>query len=177
MESDRFVLTQVIPARGRDYFTAAAELGLEGVIGKQVDSPYLPGRRSRYWSKFKNTHAASFVICGYTENPTSRGTLSALVLGAYMDGKLTNFGLAGTGFSQNDLAFLQTELEARTTEICPFTGGPLRMKGFRWTEPALVCEVQYLELTDQKTLRHPLFKGMRTDLTPGECTYPPGEEG
>ena len=63
-ETDRFILTQLVPERGRDYFAAAVELGLEGVIGKQAESPYLPGKRSRNWVKFKNTHTASFVICG-----------------------------------------------------------------------------------------------------------------
>ena len=176
-EADRFVLTQLVPERGKDYFAAATKLGLEGVIGKRSDSPYLPGKRSRNWVKFKNTHTASFVVCGWTENPTTRGNLSALVLGAYVNGRLTNLGMAGTGFTQNELAMLQAEMEARGTEICPFTGEPLRMKGFHWVRPELVCDVQYLELTDRGTLRHPLYKGLREDVDPEECFFPPGEEG
>ena len=43
------------------------------------------------------------------------------------------------------------------------------MKGFHWVEPELVCDVQYLELTDQGTLRHPLYKGLREDVDPEEC--------
>ncbi len=176
-EADQFILTQIIPKTGQAYFNSATALGLEGVVGKQIDSPYLPGKRSRYWVKFKNTHVASFLICGYTENVTSRGSLSALVLGAHVEGKLTSLGLVGTGFSQSDLALLQTELEARRTEVCPFTGEVLRMKGFHWAVPELVCDVEYLELTEQGTLRHPLWKGMRADVAPGECRFPPGEEG
>ncbi|MGE5598566.1 MAG: ATP-dependent DNA ligase, partial [Bacteroidota bacterium] len=38
IEADQFVLTQLVPERGRDYFAAAVRLGLEGVVGKQVHS-------------------------------------------------------------------------------------------------------------------------------------------
>ncbi|MGE5530093.1 MAG: non-homologous end-joining DNA ligase [Patescibacteria group bacterium] len=174
--ADRFILTQVVPERGRDYFAAAAALGLEGVVGKKLDGPYLPGRRSRHWVKFKHTRTASFAVCGWTENPTARGALASLVLGAYVDGRLANFGLVGTGFSRSDLAFWERELKAFATVTCPFTGAPLRMKGFHWAEPRLVCDVQYLELTDQGTLRHPLYRGLREDVAPEECVFPPVEE-
>ncbi len=173
-ETDRFILTRQVPERGREYFAAAGRLGLEGVIGKQADSPYLPGRRSRYWVKFRNTKIASFLICGYTESPSSQGMPGALALGAYLDGKLTSFGMVGTGFSQAELSMLRPVLAALETAVCPFTGAGLRMKGFHWTRPALVCDVEYLELTDQGTLRHPLYKGLREDLEPEECTFPPG---
>lgn len=174
---DAMVPAEAVPERGKDYFAAATRLGLEGVVGKQVGSPYLPGRRSRYWVKFKKVKTASFVICGYTVNPTARGEVSALVLGAYTEGRLRNFGMVGTGFTQAELQMLQRELAGLETETSPFTGEPLRMKGLVWTEPRLICDVQYLELTDRGTLRHPLYKGLRGDLGPEECRFPPEEAG
>ena len=171
--ADPYLLTETVSGRGKDYFAAAAALGLEGVVGKGSQSPYLPGKRTRHWVKFKNVHVASFLICGYTVNPTTRGELSALVLGAYQCGKLVEFGMAGTGFSQNELAYLQSELTKLKTEICPFTGKPLRLPNRHWVEPEMICDVQYLELTDQGVLRHPLYKGLRGDLAPKECTFPP----
>ncbi len=174
-EADQYILSETFPARGKDCFAAAGALGLEGVVGKQVESPYLPGKRSHYWVKCKHTHTASFVICGYTENPTGRGRLSSLVLGAYHAGELKHYGLVGTGFSQAGLRVLEAALRERETETCPFTGGPVRLKGFHWAVPELVCEVQYLEVTGEGVLRHPLFLGMREDLMPADCVFPPGE--
>lgn len=169
--ADRYLLTETVPGRGKDYFAAASALGLEGVVGKGLQSPYLPGKRTRHWVKFKHVHVASFLICGYTLNPTTRGELSALVLGAYHHGKLRQFGMAGTGFSQDELAYLQSALSARRTEICPFTGKPLRLPNCQWVRPGMICDVQYLELTDQGALRHPLYKGLREDLAPEACTF------
>lgn len=39
----------------RTVFAACAELGLEGVVAKKLDSPYRPGKRSRDWIKLKTT--------------------------------------------------------------------------------------------------------------------------
>ncbi|NLG85354.1 MAG: ATP-dependent DNA ligase [Firmicutes bacterium] len=171
------VAAEAVPGRGKDYFAAATGLGLEGVVGKQIESPYLPGRRSRYWVKFKKVKTASFVICGYTVNPTTRGEISALVLGAYTEGRLRNYGMVGTGFTRAELRLLGRELAKLQTEKCPFTGTSSPRKDLIWTEPRLVCDVQYLELTERGTLRHPLYKGLRGDLAPEECRFPPDEAG
>jgi len=40
------------PGGGRFALEAARDQGLPGVIGKRLDSPYVPGRRSRRWLKF-----------------------------------------------------------------------------------------------------------------------------
>jgi ATP-dependent DNA ligase len=38
---------------GCKLFARVGRLGLEGVIAKRTDSPYLPGKRSRHWLKIK----------------------------------------------------------------------------------------------------------------------------
>jgi bifunctional non-homologous end joining protein LigD len=44
-----------IETEGEFMFEHAARIGLEGVVGKKADSPYL-GYRSRYWLKSKPAH-------------------------------------------------------------------------------------------------------------------------
>jgi ATP-dependent DNA ligase len=47
-----------ICGHGCQMFDRVAELGLEGIIAKRLDSPYLPGRRSRHWLKIKPNRVA-----------------------------------------------------------------------------------------------------------------------
>jgi bifunctional non-homologous end joining protein LigD len=42
-------------------------------------------------------------------------------------------------------------------------------RGHTWVQPALVCEVKYLEVTEDGLLRHPVFMRFRDDKTPDEC--------
>jgi bifunctional non-homologous end joining protein LigD len=39
-----------------------------------------------------------------------------------------------------------------------------------WVESRLVCEVVYMAVTPDMSLRHPRFKGLRDDKNPAECT-------
>lgn len=43
---DELVLANFIEKKGTAYFESIVELGLEGVIAKKKDSPYLPGKKS-----------------------------------------------------------------------------------------------------------------------------------
>ena len=38
---------------GTKFFEQAGRQGLEGIMAKRLDGPYLPGKRSRYWLKIK----------------------------------------------------------------------------------------------------------------------------
>jgi len=47
------LMTEGVRHYGHRLFTQVMSLGLEGIMAKRVDSPYLPGRRSPYWLKIK----------------------------------------------------------------------------------------------------------------------------
>jgi ATP-dependent DNA ligase len=53
------------------------QLGLEGVVGKRIDSIYDPGERSGAWIKVRTNMEQEFVIGGYI--PGSRGFAALLV--------------------------------------------------------------------------------------------------
>ena len=52
-EGPHVILSVPVEGRGEDYFRAAVEKGLEGVMAKRKDSPYEPGVRSGAWLKVK----------------------------------------------------------------------------------------------------------------------------
>ncbi len=170
--TNELILADTIEGSGVAYFNSISKMGLEGVIAKKKGSIYSPGKRVKTWLKFKRKKTGKFIICGFVINSTSRGELSSLILGAYMDGCLTYFGMVGTGFTRKELEIILTELKKMVVKASPFT----RListppKNVYWTRPIVVCEVEYLELTDDGSLRHPNFKSFRPEIKPEECIY------
>ncbi|MGH8598281.1 MAG: DNA polymerase ligase N-terminal domain-containing protein, partial [Gammaproteobacteria bacterium] len=52
---------------GPALFKAAAAHGLEGIMAKERNSIYMPGKRTSHWFKIKTRHTADCVIIGYTK--------------------------------------------------------------------------------------------------------------
>ena len=139
---------------------------LEGVIAKRLDCPYLPGRRSSGWVKVKNIGSTDVVVGGWLPGERGRaGRLGALVVGIPGDdGELRYAGRVGTGFTQAELGRLGALLEPLARTASPFAGRqPPKLT--RFVEPRLVARVEYTERTQAGTLRHPAYKGLRTEPT------------
>ncbi|MGI8920832.1 MAG: non-homologous end-joining DNA ligase [Solirubrobacteraceae bacterium] len=153
-----------IPARnvgdGAALLAATREQGLEGVVAKQLDSRYLPGRRSRAWVKVKNAQRETLVIGGWLAGEGTRsGRLGALAVGRPEDGELRYVGRVGTGFDESELRRLGELLAPLERAGSPFAGrgGP---KGAHWVTPSLRAEVEYTERTSSGLLRHPIYRGL-----------------
>ena len=82
-------------------------------------------------------------------------------------------GHVGTGFDERTLRDLLALLEKHESPTSPFAVKPRTNQPARWCLPELVCEVEYVEITRDGTLRHPTFRGLRSDIDPREAT---GEE-
>lgn len=162
------ILSKFILEKGRPYFDACVSEGLEGVIAKRLDGVYLPGRRSNSWQKFKNNREADLVICGYQKGTGGR-LLGSLILGGYRDRQLVYQGKVGTGFNEQEAGLLLEKLEELAVDQKTLVIPPKESKQARWVKPVLVCTVKYLTLTSEGYLRHPVYKGLRTDKTPEEC--------
>jgi bifunctional non-homologous end joining protein LigD len=158
----------------KELLAASREHGLEGVVLKLLDSCYVPGKRTGSWLKVKNTGRQEFVIGGWLPGEgRRRNRIGSLLVGYFEpdgDGAVLRYaGKVGTGFSDEDLASLQTRLEPLERRSNPFAGrrGP---KGARFVEPELVAEVEFRELTADGMVRHGSFKGLRDDKPPAEVT-------
>src|SRR6266516_801846 len=69
---------------GPALLAAAKEQQLEGIMGKRLESRYLPGKRTRDWLKFKAHQRQEFVIAGYTRGKGRReNSFGSLVLAVY----------------------------------------------------------------------------------------------
>ena len=150
--------------------------GLEGLIGKQRNSVYEPGRRSGAWIKLKCVNEQEFVIGGYTPPAGSRKYFGAILVGYYEIGKLRFAGKVGSGFTEKSLSMLHKKFRGEEQDDCPFVdlpskqGGewvqgitPSMMKKMHWVNPTFVAEIKFAEWTRDQKLRQPVFLGMRED--------------
>jgi len=154
--------SDTLEASPQDLLVSARRVGLEGVIGKRVDSAYV-SRRSPDWIKLKTQLRQEFVIGGYTAPKGSRAGLGALMLGVHdEDGALKYAGNVGTGFNDKVLKDLKARLEKIHTERSPFAKLPAGVKG-QFVKPQLLAEVAFGEWTHGGHIRHSVFQGLRSD--------------
>lgn len=150
--------------------------GLEGVMAKRRECPYEPGRRSRSWLKIKHVHHQEVVIGGWKPGEGARGGgIGSLLVGVPdPDGRLVFCGHVGSGFTVAMLDDMARRLRRLARATSPFaTEVPAaHARVAKWVSPKLVGEVTYSEWTRDGRLRHPVWRGLRPDLTPKDVRLP-----
>ena len=155
---------------GTALFDAAAGAGLEGIIAKERNSIYVPGKRSSHWIKIKTRRTVDCVILGYTKGKGDRGaTFGALQLGMFRGTELVYVGKVGSGFDESTSKTVLSELEKIERGDRPVKEKPLDDSATVWLEPLLVCEIQYASRARTGNLREPVFIRLRPDKAPDEC--------
>src|SRR5712691_11278501 len=158
------------PGGAADILAASLANALEGVVGKPLASAYHPGQR-RDWIKVKNVRHQEVIICGWKPGQGRRAdTIGSLLVGVWDGHRLRYAGHVGTGFTQAMLADLTRRLQPLRRADSPFgTMMPAQhARGAQWVQPELVGEVAFTEWTSDKVLRHPSWRGLRTDKDPGQ---------
>ncbi|HZY18894.1 MAG TPA: DNA ligase D [Ramlibacter sp.] len=162
--------SEVFEARPQDVVASACQLGLEGVIAKRRDAPYVT-RRSGDWLKLKCTQRQEFVIGGFTDPKGSRTGIGSLLLGIHdQDGRLQYAGNVGTGFNERSLKELREQLDALAAPRPPFAPTPGLPRNAHWVRPELLAEISFGEWTREGRIRHSVFHGLRADKPPQRIT-------
>jgi bifunctional non-homologous end joining protein LigD len=153
--------------------TKAAEL--EGVVSKGRESLYLPGARSESWVKVPNRTEFVAIIGGWIPETDSPNRLGALWVGHAADEAtfvarpvLYPLGRVGSGLAhshRDDLLKVLREIERPTSPFEPMPTGP-GVRHTRWVEPLLCAQVRYLSITENGTLRQPVLRALRPDVSP-----------
>lgn len=157
----RIRYSEHIVGNGEKLLNSFCEADLEGVISKKADGRYI-GSRSGGWLKTKCIKRQEFVVVGWTPSDKSR-TFRSLILAIHEAGVLRYAGKVGTGFNNAEL-FRLMELMAPLEQNEATVKAPrAEVRGAKWLKPTLVAEIAYTEMTNEGTLRHPSYLGLRED--------------
>ncbi len=154
-----------VEGKGKEFYKAAQKADLEGIIAKKKSSIYSRGIRSSEWLKVKNHKSEEAVIVGYTEPKGGRTRFGSLILGRYQNGKLIYAGHVGSGFNDNSLKEIHDLLQPTVTEKMPFDTKPVTNSPPTWLRPEWVVSVKYGQITEDGLFRHPVFLGIRDDVS------------
>jgi bifunctional non-homologous end joining protein LigD len=172
----RIRISDYVEATPNDLLSAVREQGLEGIIGKQKDSSYQPGKRSGAWIKHRVNRGQEFVIGGYFPGPHG---FDSLIVGYYDGDKLMYVARTRNGFVPASRRQVFSKLKHLVASVCPFVNLPEtrrsrfgeelnaeKMKKAVWLKPAAVAQIEFLEWTEADRLRHSKFVGLREDKNP-----------
>ena len=148
-------------------FKESRDAGHEGLVVKELESQYYPGKRGRHWTKLKHeldTIDAVIVIAEYGHGKRA-GTLSDYTFAVrdeYDSGSLKTIGKAYSGLTDAEIGKMTEKLRSIT----------IRDEGYRLiVRPEIVLEVAFdsIQKSDRHNsgfaLRFPRIKYIRTDKT------------
>lgn len=153
------IFSSFVKEKGKKTFELAQNLGLEGIVAKEIYSTY-NGNRDDDWLKIKCYKRQEFIIGGYTKTDKNKN-LSAIHVGYYKNKKLIYAGKVGTGFDNDIRKELNKKFEKITRKSTPFAD--FDDENAIWLTPKFVAEIQFAEFTKNNVLRQPSFIGLRND--------------
>jgi len=171
--------SEFVQGGGEALFKKITAKGYEGIIAKDAQGTYRPGRRSEGWLKIKTANMQEVIICGYTKPQNSRKYFGSLMLGIYDQGRLRYAGNCGTGFTETSLKDLYERMQEYVVKKCPFAEKPVlrgRKSNPTWLSPHLVCNVKFQHWTREGLMRVPVFMGLRSDKKASEVVRETPEE-
>jgi DNA ligase D-like protein (predicted ligase) len=166
-------LCEQFETSAEDMLTAVRQLGLEGIIGKQKDSRYEPGKRTGAWVKCRIHQGQEFVIGGYFPGPHG---FDSIIVGYFQGNDLIYIARTRNGFVPASRRHVFSKFKDKTISNCPFVNLPETqpsrfgreldaetMKKAVWLRPEVVAQIEFLEWTEADRLRHSKFAGLRED--------------
>lgn len=154
--------------QGKMLFKEMQKMNLEGMIAKRKLSKYHIGKRTSDWLKIKNVQSQEAIIVGFTDPKGSRQYFGSLLIAVKNKGKLVYIGNVGTGFNEKSLKDIHSRLKKIIRKTSPLDLPIKEMPDVTWVEPQLVCNIKFTEITDDGSVRHPVFLGLRVDKAPEE---------
>jgi DNA ligase-1 len=173
LDPERFDLSQLIAADSfealEDLRLNARDVSIEGIMLKRRDSPYVAGRRTGLWYKWKRDPLTADCVLMYAARGSGKRSsyYSDYTFGCWSEeGELLPVGKAYFGFTDEELKWLDGWIRGHTIQRF----GPVRE-----VEKALVLEVAFdsIHLSSRHksglAMRFPRVSRIRTDKPAAEA--------
>lgn len=140
---------------------------LEGIICKNLNSPYIINGKNSDWRKIKNYKDIIAVIGGVTYRS---GVVNSMLLGLYDNqNQFLYIGHVGTGrLTGAEWKEFTKIIEPLKINHKPFINQPERLNKVQWIRPVLTVKVQYIEWPEGRSLRQPSIQAF-VDQAPEKC--------
>ncbi|CCD93364.1 conserved hypothetical protein [Bradyrhizobium sp. ORS 375] len=143
---------------GREMFSHACKVGLEGVVSKVASSRYVSGRNND-WVKTTCAQRETLPIAGFSLDGDE---WDGIYVGRYMGDDLVYSGKVDHGFDRSSADELRTRLTPLIRKTQPYAKR-IAHRGV-WVEPELLAEIEYRTKSAEGKVRHSFYKGLREDL-------------
>ena len=157
LDPDRFDVSQLIEATSFEELENlrlnARDVSIEGIMLKRRDSPYVAGRRTGFWYKWKRDPLTADCVLMYAQRGSGKRSsyYSDYTFGCWTnEGELLPVGKAYFGFTDEELKWLDRWIRGNTVQRF----GPVRE-----VEKSLVLEVAFDSI--HKSTRHKSGLAMR----------------
>lgn len=149
---------------GKSLFQLMKEKNFEGIVSKNNNSPYFPGKKHADWYKTKIYKQMLVTVGGLN---WKEGMPNSILLGVYENRELRYIGNASSGLKAKDFILLKEYTKEFQQGQSPFSNLKVS-RNSTWFTPRLTCWVRFLEWTEDGRLRHPQIIGF-SDQEPEEA--------
>lgn len=146
---DPLLTPSVVSEDGAAFWSSVSTLGMEGLIAKDKKAPYMEGKRSPAWLKFKTVRRITCIATGYEPGTGARAHFGAMFLALVGPNGPVPVGKVGTGFTEAEIQSLKADLDAGVMPL---------------------VEIEALNVGSGGQLRFPVYRGYRTDLSHLDAT-------
>lgn len=173
LDPERFDVSQLIGAKSFDELeelrAGARDVAIEGIMLKRRDSPYVAGRRTGLWYKWKRDPLTADCVLMYAQRGSGKRSsyYSDYTFGCWTEtGELSPVGKAYFGFTDEELRWLDRWIRGHTVQRF----GPVRE-----VEKSLVLEVAFDSIHRSKrhksgvAMRFPRISRIRGDKPASEA--------
>jgi DNA ligase-1 len=175
LDPERFDISQLIDAKNfeqlEDLRLNARDASIEGIMLKRRDSPYVAGRRTGLWYKWKRDPLTADCVLMYAQRGSGKRSsyYSDYTFGCWTEsGELQPVGKAYFGFTDEELKWLDRWIRGHTVQRF----GPVRE-----VEKSLVLEVAFDSIHKSSrhksgvAMRFPRISRIRTDKPATEADH------
>ena len=149
--ADGVQVVDSVEKSGTALFEAVKAEGLDGIVAKQKDSPYLVGQKTPLWQKIKHWRELTVWVGGYLKDEAGR--IRSLLIGIREESGLRYVGGVASGVTQKQWGMLQAFCKSAAAP-CPFSNPP-KDSAARWVRPGLSLHVRFSEYSPNGRLRNP----------------------